>query len=55
MKKNEVLALLHQHRAEIQQRFDVEHLALFGFVARDQMHPGKPKSILELGATNHAR
>ena len=46
MTKIEVLALLHKHHAEIQRRFGVEHLALFGSVARDEMHAGSDVDVL---------
>ncbi|MCP4409654.1 MAG: nucleotidyltransferase family protein [Gammaproteobacteria bacterium] len=37
MKKQEILDLLHRHLDEIQQRFDVKQLGLFGSAARDEM------------------
>ena len=46
MTKVEVLALLHKHRPEIQRRFKVEHLALFGSVARDEMHEASDVDVL---------
>jgi len=46
MTKIEVLSLLQKHRAEIQRRFGVEHLALFGSVARDEMREGSDVDVL---------
>ena len=46
MTKIEVLAILHKHRVEIQRRFAVEHLALFGSVARDEMRAGSDVDVL---------
>lgn len=46
MTKTEVLSLLHRHHAEIQRRFGVKHLALFGSVARDEMHEGSDVDVL---------
>ena len=34
----ELLALLNQHKSELQRRFDVRTLALFGSMARDRPH-----------------
>lgn len=46
MTKREVLSLLHERRAEIQRRFGIEHLALFGSFARDEMHEGSDVDVL---------
>ena len=36
MSRDEALALLRAHKAELAERFDVTYLALFGSVARDE-------------------
>ncbi len=37
MNKQEILDLLHDHYAEIERRFHVKQLSLFGSAARDEM------------------
>jgi len=37
MKKQEILDVLHNRIGDIQQRFDVKQLSLFGSAARDEM------------------
>lgn len=46
MKKDEVLKLLEAHKSELQQRFGVAHLALFGSAARDASRPESDIDIL---------
>jgi predicted nucleotidyltransferase len=46
MNREQVLSLLNQHREDIQQRFAVKHLALFGSAARDEMHEGSDVDVL---------
>ena len=46
MNREQVLSLLNQHREDIQQRFAIKHLALFGSAARDEMHEGSDVDVL---------
>jgi len=46
MNRGQVLSLLNQHREDIQRRFAVKHLALFGSAARDEMHEGSDVDVL---------
>ena len=46
MNRDQVLSLLNQHREDIQQRFAIKHLALFGSAARDEMHEGSDVDVL---------
>jgi len=44
--REKVLALLRQHWAEIQTRFGVERLVLFGSTARGEAHAGSDIDLL---------
>ncbi len=46
MNKMQVLSLLSQHSDEIQTRFAVKRLALFGSAARDEMRDGSDVDVL---------
>jgi uncharacterized protein len=46
MNREQVLSMLNQHRDEIQRRFAVKHLSLFGSAARDQLHAGSDIDVL---------
>lgn len=46
MNKAEVLKLLGDHYDEIQSRFRVERMGLFGSAARDEMHEGSDVDVL---------
>jgi predicted nucleotidyltransferase len=46
MDRAETLALLSRHKPEMQRRFDVCHLALFGSRAREQSHPDSDIDLL---------
>ena len=46
MGRDEVLAILEEHRAEICRRFGVRSLRLFGSVARDEASVGSDIDIL---------
>ncbi len=46
MNKEWILSLLNQHREEIQTRFAVRRLSLFGSAARDEMREGSDVDIL---------
>ena len=46
MNREQILSLLNQHREDMQQRFAVKHLALFGSAARDEMHEGSDVDVL---------
>jgi hypothetical protein len=46
MKKNAALQLLTEQFAEINQRFGVRRLALFGSTARDEAQPGSDVDVL---------
>ncbi len=46
MTRAQVLSLLNAHREEMQKRFAVKHLALFGSAARDEMREGSDIDVL---------
>lgn len=46
MNKQEILDLLHDRYGEIEQRFDVKQLRLFGSAARDELRPDSDIDIL---------
>jgi predicted nucleotidyltransferase len=46
MSRATVLETLSRHRAELQRRFGVKSLALFGSVARDEAEPGSDVDML---------
>ena len=46
MNRDQVLAILNKHRDEMQRRFAVKHLSLFGSAARDQLHEGSDIDVL---------
>ena len=46
MKRNEILEILRTHRDELQQRFGVKSLAVFGSVARGEAGPESDVDIL---------
>ena len=46
MTRDEVIAFLSSHRQEIQERFGVSSLALFGSTARDEAGPGSDVDVL---------
>lgn len=46
MKRQKILDLLHGHYGEIERRFDVKQLRLFGSAARDELQPDSDIDIL---------
>jgi predicted nucleotidyltransferase len=44
--KAEILSALNQHREQLQERFAVKHLALFGSAARDALREGGDVDVL---------
>lgn len=46
MNKQEILDLLHDHVDNIQRRFDVKQLGLFGSAARDEMNDESDIDVL---------
>ena len=46
MQRNEILEILRQHWTEIQTRFGVERLALFGSTARGETHTASDIDLL---------
>jgi predicted nucleotidyltransferase len=46
MDRAEILALLSRHKPEMQRRFGVRRLALFGSRAREQPHPHSDFDVL---------
>ncbi len=46
MNKQQILDVLHDHIGDIQQRFDVKQLSLFGSAARDEMHEKSDIDVL---------
>jgi predicted nucleotidyltransferase len=46
MKRDEVMGFLSSHRLELEERFDVCSLALFGSVARDEDGPESDVDLL---------
>lgn len=46
MDRAQTLALLSRHKPELQRRFGVVRLALFGSRARDQSRPGSDADVL---------
>jgi predicted nucleotidyltransferase len=46
MNREQVLSVLNGHRDEMQQRFGVKHLSLFGSAARDELRDGSDIDLL---------
>lgn len=46
MKRDEVIRILSAHRAELQSRYGVSRLGLFGSVARDEAGPDSDVDLL---------
>ena len=46
MKRDEVIGFLSSHRQELEERFGVRSLALFGFMARDEAGPESDVDVL---------
>jgi uncharacterized protein len=46
MKRNDILNRLRERRREISDRFSVEHLALFGSAARDELRDDSDVDVL---------
>ncbi len=46
MNKQQILDVLHNHIGDIQQRFDVKQLSLFGSAARDEMNEKSDIDVL---------
>lgn len=46
MRRDDVLKTLDEHRAEIEERFGIRSLAIFGSVARDEAHEGSDPHVL---------
>lgn len=46
MNRDQVLLILNEHRDEMQRRFAVRRLSLFGSAARDQLHEGSDIDVL---------
>lgn len=46
MSRDEILRLLRRNLREIEARYDVERLALFGSTARDEAHPESDIDLL---------
>jgi predicted nucleotidyltransferase len=46
MDRADTLALLRQHKAELQRRFGVKHLVLFGSLAREQQNDRSDVDLL---------
>ncbi len=46
VKRQDILAILAERRAEIESRFNVDSLAIFGSVARDEASPDSDVDIL---------
>jgi len=46
MKRDQVLSFLQAHKAEMQQRFGVKHLALFGSTVRDEASDSSDIDVL---------
>jgi uncharacterized protein len=46
MRLDEVLSFLSSHRQELEERFGISSLALFGSVARDEAGPGSDVDVL---------
>jgi len=46
MNRASVLALLHEHRDTLRERFGARQLALFGSAARDEMRPESDVDVL---------
>jgi len=46
MRKEEVLKLLAQHKPELERRFGITNLALFGSTVRDQARPDSDIDVL---------
>jgi len=46
MKRDQVLAALHRYRQEIEQRFAIKHLSVFGSAARDELRDDSDIDVL---------
>ncbi len=46
MRRNEVLALLREHKPVLTERFGVVEIALFGSTIRDEARPGSDVDVL---------
>ena len=46
MKRDQVLSVLRERHAEIERRFNVKHLALFGSMARDEAREDSDVDVL---------
>ncbi|CAI8922579.1 nucleotidyltransferase family protein [Methylocaldum szegediense] len=46
MKREQALSLLREHREDMQRRFGVKHLALFGSTARDEAREDSDVDVL---------
>ncbi len=46
MKRDEIIRILNEHRAELAKQYGVKSLALFGSVARDEATPASDVDLL---------
>lgn len=46
MNREQVVSTLHQHRDEMQQRFAMRHLSIFGSAARDELREDSDIDVL---------
>jgi hypothetical protein len=46
MNREQVVSALHQHRDEMQRRFAMRHLSIFGSAARDELREGSDIDVL---------
>jgi uncharacterized protein len=46
MNREQVVSALNQHRDEMQRRFAMRHLAIFGSAARDELREGSDIDVL---------
>ncbi len=46
MKRDEIIRILNEHRAELTKQYGVKSLALFGSVARDEATPASDVDLL---------
>lgn len=46
MRRDDVLKTLDEHRAEMEERFGIRSLAIFGSVARDEARPDSDVDVL---------